>query len=194
MGSIAACLLRGMPEVHAGFNDGKDTGQWLRTQIATVVSDGKDDIDDSEEAKPVVKAAVYVPNIQERLKEAAGDMSEELDIAIDNWIMDPENFDPKAFKIVSLLRGKGCKAAHARFIKAYFKSGHDELLELASGNADEQLREGYKHVSRKNVKKLIEFYELIVAACEQIAAEAKILKKPRAKKVKPAEELVKNSL
>jgi DNA-directed RNA polymerase beta' subunit len=105
--------------------------------------------------------------------------------------MDPENFDPKAFKIVSLLRGKGCKAAHARFIKAYFKSGHDELLELASGNADEQLREGYKHVSRKNVKKLIEFYELIAAACEQIAAEAKILKKPRAKKVKPAEELVK---
>lgn len=191
MGSIAACLLRGMPEVHAGFNDGKDTGQWLRTQIATVVSDGKDDIDDSEEAKPVVKAAVYVPNIQERLKEAAGDMSEELDIAIDNWIMDPENFDPKAFKIVSLLRGKGCKSAHARFIKAYFKSGHDELLELASGNADEQLREGYKHVSRKNVKKLIEFYELIAAACEQIAAEAKILKKPRAKKVKPAEELVK---
>ena len=43
----------------------------------------------------------------------------------------------------------------------------------------------------KNIKKLIDFYESIIAACEQIATEAKTLKKPRAKKVKPAEELVK---
>ena len=65
-----------------------------------------------------------------------------------------------------------------------------ELHELASGNADEQLREGYKFASRKNVKKLIEFYEGIASACEQIAAEAKVLKKPRAKKAVPADKLV----
>jgi hypothetical protein len=191
VGAIAACLLRGMPEIHAGFNNGKDTSQWLRDQIASIIAEGKDDIDESEDVKPVVKTPVYVPNIQERLREAAGEMSEEIDIAIDSWITDPDNFDPKAFKIVNLLRGKGAKAAHARFIKAYFKSGQDELAELASGEADEQLREGYKHMSRRNVKKMIEFYELIMSACEQIAAEAKILKKPRAKKIKPAEELVK---
>jgi hypothetical protein len=118
-------------------------------------------------------------------------MSEELDAAIDNFIMDPNAFDPKAFRIVSLLRGKGAKAAHARYIKGFFTRSHEELLELASGNADEQLREGYKHLARKNVKKLIEFYESIKLACEQIAAEAKVTKKPRAKKVKPAEDLVK---
>jgi hypothetical protein len=89
-----------------------------------------------------------------------------------------------------LLRGKGAKAAHARFIKSYFKRGHEELLELASGNADEQLREAYGHVARKNVKKLIEFYESIMVACDQIAAEAKLTKKPRAKKVVPAEKLI----
>ena len=191
VGAIAACLLRGMPETHAGFNNGKDTAQWLRDQIASIITEGKDDIDESVDVKPVVKTPVYVPNIQERLREAAGEMSEEIDIAIDSWITNPDNFDPKAFKIVNLLRGKGAKAAHARFIKAYFKSGQDELAELASGEADEQLREGYKHMSRRNVKKMIEFYELIMSACEQIAAEAKILKKPRAKKIKPAEELVK---
>jgi hypothetical protein len=118
-------------------------------------------------------------------------MGEELDYAIDSWITDPDAFDPKAFKVINLLKGKGAKAAHARIIKQYFQSGLDELHELASGNADEQLREGYKHVSRKNVKKLIDFYEAIAAACEQIAAEQKVLKKPRAKKVKPAEDLVK---
>ena len=191
VGAIASCLIKGMPAQRADFNNGRNTEVWLRAEIAKIIAEGKDDIDDSEEVVKEVKPVVPVITIQDRLRDASGQMSEDLDYAIDNWITDPESFDPKAFKVISLLRGKGAKAAHARFIKNYFQSNLNELLELASGNADEQLREGYKHVSRKNIKKLIEFYESIMAACEQIAAEAKVLKKPRAKKVKPAEDLVK---
>jgi len=192
VGAIAACLIKGMPDSHPGFNQGRSTVEWLKKEISKVIAEGKDDIDESVVEKVEVKtAAVYVPNIQDRLREAAGDMSEELDYAIDKWITDPEAFNPKDIKVVNLLKGKGAKAAHSRMIRGYFQRNMDELHELASGNADEQLKEAYKHVSRKNVKKLIEFYESIMAACEQIAAEQKILKKPRAKKVKPAEDLVK---
>lgn len=192
MVGVAACLVKGMPEIHEGFNGGKDTAAWLRSEIEKVLAAGADDLEDDEDAPKVKeeKPAVPVLNIQDRLREAAGNMSEELDYAIDSWITDPDTFDPKAFKIVSLLRGKGAKAAHARYIKSFYARSHADLLELASGEADEQLREAYKHNSRKNVKKLIEFYDSIVAACEQIAAEQKVLKKPRAKKVKPAEQLV----
>jgi hypothetical protein len=190
MGAVAACLLRGMPEIHEGFNNGRDTAQWLRDEIAKVIEQGQDDeVEDDGEVK-TTKTVIAQPSIQDRMRDASGQMSEELDAAIDSFITDPEAFDPKAFRIVSLLRGKGAKAAHSRFIKGFFQKGYDELLELSSGNADEQLREAYKHLSRKNVKKLIEFYAAIVAACDQIAQEAKVLKKPRAKKVKPAEELV----
>jgi hypothetical protein len=190
MGAIAACLIKGMPTVRADFNNGKDTAEWLRSEIAKTIEAGKYDIEVIPEEKKEVAVAPVI-TIQDRLRDAAGEMSEEIDYAIDGWIKDPESFDPKSFKMTNLLRGKGAKAAHARFIKAYFKSGHDELLELASGEADEQLREAYAHNSRKNVKKLIEFYESIITACDQIAAEAKVLKKPRAKKSKPAEEIVK---
>jgi len=191
VGAIAANLIKGMPVQRADFNQGRNTETWLREQIAKVINDGKDDIDDSAEVVvKVEKPVVYVPTIQDRLRDAAGDMSEEIDYAIDSWITDPDSFDPKAFKVTNLLRGKGAKAAHARFIKAYFKRGHEELLELASGNADEQLREAYSHNSRKNVKKLIEFYDSVMTACDQIAAEAKLTKKPRAKKIVPAEKLV----
>lgn len=192
MVGVAACLVKGMPEVHAGFNSGKDTSAWLRAEIEKVMAAGANDLEDDEDAPKVKeeKPVVVVPSIQDRLREAAGDMSEELDYAIDSFIMDPDAFDPKAFKVVNLLRGKGCKAAHSRFIKNYFKFTHELLQELASGNADDQLREAYKHLPRKNVKKLIEFYDSIMAACDQIAAEQKVLKKPRAKKVKPAEQLV----
>lgn len=188
---LVACLVKGMPEIHAGFNGGRDSAVWLRKEIEKVLAAGADDRDDDEDAPKVAKPVAYVPNIQERLRETAGEMSEELDLAIDSWSMDPENFDPKAFKIISLLRGKGAKAAHARYIKGFFAFGQNELLELASGNADDQLKEGYKHMSRKNIKKMIEFYAMITTACEQIAAEAKVMKKPRAKKIKPAEDLVK---
>ena len=191
VGAIAANLIKGMPVQRADFNQGRNTETWLREQIAKIINDGKDDIDDNTEVVvKVEKPVVYVPTIQDRLRDAAGDMSEEIDYAIDSWITDSDAFDPKAFKVTNLLRGKGAKAAHARFIKAYFKRGHEELLELASGNADEQLREAYSHNSRKNVKKLIEFYDSVMTACDQIAAEAKLTKKPRAKKIVPAEKLV----
>lgn len=192
MVGVAACLVKGMPEVHEGFNKGRDTAVWLRSEIDKVLAAGADDREEDEDApKVVVKSTAPVVTIQDRLRETAGEMSEELDTAIDAWIMDPESFDPKAFKIVNLLRGKGAKAAHARYIKSFFQKNYNELLELASGEADEQLREAYRHNSRKNVKKLIEFYDSIMSACEQIAAEQKVLKKPRAKKIKPAEDLVK---
>jgi hypothetical protein len=189
--ALAACLQRGMPAVHDGFNEGRDNTIWLRKEIAKIVEQGRDDVDETETIKPVVKVEVYIPTIQDRLREAAGGMSEELDIAIDAWIMDPESFNPKDIKVVNLLKGKGAKAAHSRMIKGYFQRGYDELIELSSGKADDQLKEAYKHNSRKNVNKLIEFYTAIMAACEQIAAEQKVLKKPRAAKVKPAEEVVK---
>jgi len=190
MGSIAACLIKGMPDTFQGFNENRSAATWLKEQIANAVEAGKWDIEVIEETK-ATRSVAPVMNIQDRIREQAVGMSDEIDAAIDSWITDPEAFDPKSFKMVSLLRGKGAKAAQARYIKGFFANGLAELQELSSGNADEQLKEGYKFASRKNVKKLIEFYESIAQACEQIAAEAKVMKKPRATKVKPAEELVK---
>ena len=190
MGAIAANLLKGMPEVRAGFNGNKNAADWLRSEISKTIEAGQYDIEEVAAVK-AVKVAAPVVTIQDRIREQAVGMSDEIDAAIDSWITDPEAFDPKSFKMISLLRGKGAKAAQARYIKSFFANGLAELQELASGNADEQLRESYKFASRKNIKKLIEFYESVAQACEQIAAEAKVMKKPRATKVKPAEDLVK---
>jgi hypothetical protein len=188
MGAIASCLLRGMPESRPDFNGGRNTAEWLRTAIANAVADGKEDEVPVVEVK---KVAAPEPTIQEKIRDQAVKISEDIDYTIDSWIVDSEAFDPKAYKVLNMLRGKGCKAQQARYIKSFFQHGYDELLELASGNADEQLREAYNRHTRKNIRKLIDFYESVLTACDQIAAEAKIIKKPRAKKVKPAEDLVK---
>jgi hypothetical protein len=188
MGAIASCLLRGMPESRPDFNGGRNSAEWLRNAIATAVESGKEDEVPVVEAK---KVAAPEPTIQEKIRDQAVKISEDIDYTIDSWIVDSEAFDPKAYKVLNMLRGKGCKAQQARYIKSFFQRGYDELLELASGSADEQLREAYSRHARKNIRKLIDFYESVLTACDQIAAEAKVIKKPRAKKVKPAEDLVK---
>ncbi len=188
MGAVAACLNRGMTAQRADFNQGRDTAAWLRAEIVKVIAEGKDDVDPSEVVE--VKKDVYTPTIQERVRETAVRMTEEIEDALESFQTDPENFDPKAFKMLNLLKGKQVKAAHARIIKEFYTRDLEELLELASGKADEQLREGYSHRSRKQIKNLIAFYQEIHAACDMLMQEAKVNKKPRARKAVPAEKIV----
>lgn len=188
MGAIASCLLRGMPAVREDFNQGRDTAAWLRKEIVDVIEQGKNDKD--EEAVAEVKTLVVQPTIQDRMKETAYKMTEELEDAIEGFQTDPENFDPKAFKVLNLLKGKEVKAAHARLIKTLYSRDLAELELLASGNADEQLKEGYSHRTKKQIRNLITFYQEIMSACDMLAQEAKVNRKPRKTKVVPKDKLV----
>jgi hypothetical protein len=192
MGAVASCLNRGMTAQRADFNQGRDTAAWLRAEIVKVLNEGKDDIDPVEEAaqKEAAKKEVYTPTIQERLREVALGMTEEIEKAYESFQTDPENFDPKAFKMLNLLKSQQAKAAHARIIKDFYAHDLAELEELASGGADEQLREGYSHRSKKQIKNFILFLTEIKNACEMLAQEAKVNRAPRAKKAVPAEKIV----
>jgi hypothetical protein len=187
MGGIAACLLRGMPEVHAGFNEGRDTAKWLETAINRVIAEGKDDTEDEEVVEK--KETIPVVSIQERVRETSLAMTEEIEDAIESFSMDPEAFDPKAFKLMNLLRGKQAKAAHARIIKDFYQRQHDEYVELQEGKC-EQLKEAYAHFSKAQIKKILAFYHEILSACDMLMQEAKVNRKPRAKKAVSADKLV----
>jgi hypothetical protein len=117
-------------------------------------------------------------------------MTEEIEDAIEGFQQDPEAFDPKAFKMLNLLKGKEVKAAHARIIKGFYIRDLAELEELAGGTTDEQLKEGYSHRSKKQIKNLIAFYQEIMSACDMLAQEAKVNRAPRKTKAVPKEKLV----
>ena len=189
MGAVAACLLKGMPSVRDEFNDGRDTAVWLRARINEVIEQGRDDLDDSDIVVEI-KKDVYVPSIQERLREVSLGMTEEIETAIEAFQTDPETFDPKAFKVLNLLKAKQAKAAHARIIRDFYARNLTELLELASGQADEQLTEGYSHRSKKQIKSFIAFLQEIESACNMLMQEAKVNKKPRAKKAVSKDKII----
>jgi len=186
MGAIAANLLRGMPVVRKDFNEGRSTEKWLRESIDKIILEGKDDYE------PEVvedKAAVPVMSIQDRVREATFAMTEELEETIESFSQDPEAFDPKSFKVLNLLRGKQTKAAHARIIKDYYQRQYNEYIELQEGKC-EQLKEAYRHLSKAQIKKIVAFYQEILSACDMLMQEAKVNRKPRAKKSKPVEKIV----
>lgn len=192
MGAVAACLNRGMQAQRADFNQGRDSAAWLRAEIVKVINDGKDDIDPETLAaeKEAAKVEVYTPSIQERVRDAAMAMTEEIEDAYQNFQTDPENFDPKAFKMLNLLKGKGAKAAHARIIRDFYARDLAELNELASGAGDDQLKEGYKHRSRKQIKNFIAFLQEIESACTMLMQEAKVNRKPRKTKTVSKDKVV----
>lgn len=189
MGAVAACLIKGMPSIRDEFNDGRDTAVWLRARINEVIEQGRDDLDDSDTVVEV-KKDVYVPSIQERVREVSLGMTEEIEAAFEAFQTDPETFDPKAFKVLNLLKAKQAKAAHARIIRDFYARDLTELLELASGKADEQLKEGYSHRSKKQIKSFIAFLQEIESACNMLMQEAKVNKKPRAKKAVDKDKII----
>ena len=191
MGAIASCLLRGMPAVREDFNKGRDTTAWLRNEIVQIIEAGKNDIDEEDaKATDLAKPVVAQPSIQDRLRETAFRMTEEIEDAIEGFQTDPEAFDPKAFKMLNLLKGKEVKAAHARVIKTLYSRDLAELELLASGKGDEQLKEGYSHRTKKQIRNLIAFYQEIMSACDMLAQEAKVNRKPRKTKSVPKDKVV----
>jgi hypothetical protein len=165
MGAVASCLSRGMPEQRDDFNNGANTKDWLVNAINVVLNDSKNDID------------------------ATFKMTEEIEDAIEVWMEKPDKFDPKQFKILNLLKGKEVKAAHARVIKDYYSSGLVELTAVMEGT-DDDLKEGYKHRSKKQINNLLVFYKEIDSACTMIMEEAKVTRKPKAKKAVPKDKVV----
>ena len=187
MGAIASCLSRGMPEQRDDFNSGTNTKEWLINAINKVIEDSKNDVEVDEETE--TKPTAPVVSIQERVREATFKMTEEIEDAIEVWMETPEKFDPKQFKILNLLKGKEVKAAHARVIKEYYSVGLKELSDVIEGK-DDDLKEGYKHRTKKQINNLLAFYKEIDSACTMLMEEAKVLRKPRAKKAVPKDKIV----
>lgn len=163
---------------------------YIRRCVDKAIEVGKSKVVEEKKVE-VKKKNVYVPSIQERMREVAYAMADPIDEAIDAYITDPDNFNPADHKIAAMLRGKQAKAAHARLIKGLFEKDLAEYTQLVSADCPKDLMEGYSSYGKKNIKKFYDFLTQVVNACDQIAGEAKIARAPRKIKVKSPEDQVK---
>lgn len=128
----------------------------------------------------VKKSETVKPNIQDRLNEIAHTLMGEIDGEIDSFF---DTYSSK-FSVKSFLLTKNVSGPVARKIGSFYEKVLSELKEAQSGE-DEQLVEGYSHLSKSQMKKYVEFIQTIVNDCTQHLVAVKTPRAPRVKKQKP---------
>ena len=176
MGALASCFLRGMPSTFPGFNGDRNSREWLDNAIQKIIQLSKNDINDEEDP------AENKPSIQERVRDIAISMVRDIDDIIEIFYDNPEIFDPKSYKTINILKANQVKAGHARLIKEFYTTEMSDYNALVDGTADDDLKEGYKAYSKKQIKNILAFYQDILSACDMLAQEAKVTRKPKIKK------------
>jgi len=197
--TCAAYLLDNNPDiVPETYRTGID--RWIKSlaeEGAAVVEEKK--------AEEKSKKNVYVPSIQERIRDQALAACEEIEEWLDGFITDKKNFDPKGFNFVSHFAKFKITQAHARKIKGLYAGELEEAQliqklptpgeinrEKDEHKADmlQQLREGYSHLTKKDAKAYLEALETLHGACDVVIDAAKATRKPRAKKAPSKEKLI----
>jgi len=134
----------------------------------------------SIKGEPKVKEEKPVVSIQDRIADAASTHIGEINGLIDEFVMNDVDIDVGAY-----LKANEVSPQVSKLIPKAFASTILELEEALEGS-DKQLVEGYSHIKKVKLKRLIAQLKSIEDACQQQVVTAKAARKPRARKEKPA--------
>jgi hypothetical protein len=213
-GITAKLLMNGMPD----YNEKHDkyweslpgtmgntapATKFLKARIERAIKAGTSVVEvKEEEAKG--KKDVYVPTIQERIRDQARIQAEALEEWLDGFISDKKTFDPKGFDFKKHFTEMGVTQAHARKLKGFYENELDDFKELdrfpTAGQLkkmDEhtqdqwaQLKEGYAHLKKADIKAFTTAIQELMTALDFVIDSAKATRKPRKPKVYSADKLV----
>jgi hypothetical protein len=89
------------------------------------------------------------------------------------------------------LKNRAIKPTYSTAIANYYRPWLEELLEAFEGT-DDQLKEGYRHLNKKQLKQKIMVLNQMIEDCETYVGNnrKKVVRKPRKIRVAPAEKIV----
>lgn len=130
----------------------------------------------------VEKEPTVVPatTIQARMEEKAHELAGEIEGAIDDFIINKKS----DFSTKNYLLANQVSAPVAKRIGEFFVGTSKELREAIEGK-DEQLVEGYSHLTKRELKKFADFVDEIISDCNQAVQTAKATRAPRKRKPVP---------
>ena len=200
-------LTKGMPTNHDGLIEYletlpgvsstcmKDADVYVKEKLVEIIERGsniKHEKKVEEEKKDIPR-----PSIQQLLRDKSAEMAEEIDNFVDDFDYKPATL--KKFDAVKMLRKVEAKGNHAKFIKSFYElefKEYDELLNppkrMSEAKKDdyEQLKEGYAHLKKPQIKAVHDLYRNILDACDMIMLESKVNRTPRKKKPQSKDKIV----
>jgi hypothetical protein len=118
--------------------------------------------------------------IQDHLREKASECAGELEGMFDDFIVAGAKMSAD-FKPIALIRGMNISPQMIPNITKVWDLRLAEFNEVLEGT-DEQLVEGYSHLSKAQLKQSVKFCETVLADCSSYISIKKVERKPRAKK------------
>jgi len=205
--SYARALVKGMPINHDGISDYlatlpgvgsnvmRDADIYVKEKLELLIEKGMQvTIEKQEVAK---SKDIPRPSIQQLLRDKSAQMSEEIDKFVDYF--DYKSSTLKQFDPLKILRKAEAKGNHAKVIKSFYEAEYEEYDELlnppkrmndAKKEDYEQLKEGFKHLKKDQIKNTWAMYRNILDACDMIIQESKVNRVPRKAKPQNKEKIV----
>lgn len=176
--------------VALGHEAPEDSVNWMTGFFEGLKERGASIVEEKAEEEAEKPKNVYVPTIQERILEASNRVIAEIEGVVDEYITQGAKF--AGFDAVKFFRSNKVNQAHCRHIRSFYEPILAEYthLQLPASQQDEQMREAYGHLDKKEIKKGVELFQSILSACDLVTQESKATRKTRTPKPKSADKLV----
>jgi len=192
----AVCLRKGMPDMHPEHNeywnslggtvgDLRPVSESIKENIDKVLSKVRPAVDENatvEDKKPQ-------RSVQDYMRDKAATIGGYVEQVIDDFV-EGDYKNPEKFSVMEQLRIHEAPAQAIDIIRNPLQFMLEEMQEVQEGKCD-QLKEGYGHLGKIQVRNFIKFLEQSVADCDNYIQLKKATRKPRAIKKKTPAQLVK---
>ena len=152
----------------------------IETRIKQLSADIVETIETTED-QPQTKVVSIQDRINNKASDLIGELEEELDVFFQEGVI---QFDIKKWSVE-----KGIKPQIAKRIVEHFRPQYEEIVEAQEGK-DADLVEAYKGWRKPVLKIMGLFLKKIIDHMTEVDAAGQAIRKPRAKKIKPASALV----
>ena len=136
----------------------------------------------SNNTQEVKVEKVNVVSIQDRIRDKASDIIGDVEEMIDK---------NETFSLYDWLKANEIPATYAPRIAAYYAPVLAELIEASEG-LDPQLKEGYKHLTKKQLEQRIMFFNTLIEDAERYSDTTKKARVPRKPRTISVEKKLKN--
>jgi hypothetical protein len=136
----------------------------------------------SNNTQEVKVEKVNVVSIQDRIRDKASDIIGDVEEMIDK---------NETFSLYDWLKANEIPATYAPRIAAYYAPILGELIEASEG-LDPQLKEGYRHFSKKQLEQRIMFFNTLIEDAERYSDTTKKARVPRKPRTVSVEKKLKN--